>query len=89
MADACSMVHLVCLFMKMYLLALLQDKCLDLFCCAFLSKLSGCVRNITAFCQHLLRLIKLDVLADTDISAKPKYWPIDWSISISVCSIIH
>jgi len=36
-------------------LALLQDNCLDLLmlCCAFLSKLSGCVKNITAFCQHL------------------------------------
>jgi len=31
--------------------------------CAFLRKLSGCVRNITAFCQHLLRPI-------------PIYWPI-------------
>jgi len=29
-----------------------------LVCCAFLSKLSVCVRNITAFRQHLLRLIK-------------------------------
>ena len=56
-ADACSMVHLVCLIMKMHLLALLQDNCLDLLCCAFLSKLSGCVRNITAFWPHLLRLI--------------------------------
>jgi len=27
------------------------------------------------FCQHLLRLIKSAVLADTDISVKPKYWP--------------
>jgi len=30
----------------------LQDNCLDLLCCAFLGKLSGCLRNITAFCQH-------------------------------------
>jgi len=52
---------------------LLQDNCLDLLCCAFLSKLSGCVRNITAFCQHLLRPIKSAVLADTDTPAKPKY----------------
>jgi len=63
-ADACSMVHLVCLFMKMQLLVLLQDYCLDLLCCAFLSKLCGCVTNITAFSQHLLKQI---------ISAKPKY----------------
>jgi len=29
-ADACSIVHLVCVFMKTHLLALLQDNCLDL-----------------------------------------------------------
>ena len=34
MADMCSMVHLACLFVKMHLLALLQDNCLDLVCCA-------------------------------------------------------
>jgi len=70
-ANVCSMVHLVCLFTKTHLLTLLQDNCLDLLCCAFLSKLSGCVRSITAFCQHLLRPIKSAVLADTDISANP------------------
>jgi len=69
------MVHLICLFMKTHLLALLQDYCLDLVRCAFLHKLSACVRNITAFCQHLLRPILSAVLADTDISVKPKYWP--------------
>ena len=62
--DACSMVNLVCLFMKPHLLALLSDNCLDLLCCGFLRKLSGCVRNITAFCQLLLRPI---------ISARPIY----------------
>jgi len=72
----CSIVHLFCLFMKTHLLALLQDNYLDLLCCAFLSKLSGCVRNITAFCQHLLKLMLSGVLADTDISVKPKYQPI-------------
>jgi len=35
--------------------------------------LSGCVRNITAFCQLLLRPIISAVLADTDILVKPKY----------------
>jgi len=70
--DVCFMVHLVCLFMKMHLLALLQDNCLDLVRCAFLHKLSGCV-NIAVFCQHLLRLA---ILADSDISVKPKYWSI-------------
>ena len=50
MADTYFMVHLVCLFMKMHLLALLQDTCLDLVHSATLRKLSGCVRNITAFC---------------------------------------
>jgi len=55
------MVDLVCLFMKMHLVALLRDNCLDLVYCAFLHKLSGCMRNITAFCQYLLRLIKLAV----------------------------
>ena len=39
MAEACSRVDLVCLFMKMRLLALLQDNCLDLVCCVFLRKL--------------------------------------------------
>ena len=44
----------------------LQDNCLDLLRCAFLHKLSGCMRNIIAFCQHLLRLIKSAILADTN-----------------------
>jgi len=74
-ADACTMVHLVCLFKKLHLLAFLQDNCLDLVHCAFLRKVSECVRNITAFCQHLLKPIKSAVLADADISAKPKYRP--------------
>jgi len=46
MADACFMVHLVCLFMKPHLLVLLQDNYLDLVRCAFLRKLSGWVRNM-------------------------------------------
>jgi len=75
MANACSMVHLICLFMKTHLLALLQDNCLDLLRCALLHKLSACVRNRTAFCKHLLRPIKSAVLADSDISIKPKYLP--------------
>jgi len=37
--------HLVCLFMKTHLVALLQDNCLELVRCAFLRKLSACVRN--------------------------------------------
>jgi len=37
-ADACFMVDLVHLFMKMHLLALLQDNCLVLLCCAFMRK---------------------------------------------------
>jgi len=52
------MVDRVCMFMKTHLLALLQDNCLDIVHCAFLCKLSACMRNITTFCQHLLRLIK-------------------------------
>jgi len=67
-ADTCSMVHLVCLFMKTLLLALLQGNCHDLVPCAFLHKLS-------AFCQHLLRPIQLAILADTDILAKPQCRP--------------
>jgi len=55
--------------------SVLQDNCLDLVLCAFLRKLSGCVINITVFCQDLLRLIKSAVLANTDISVKPKYLP--------------
>ena len=46
MADTSSMVHLLCLFMKMHLLALLQDNCLVLVCSAFLHKVSAYVRNI-------------------------------------------
>jgi len=80
-ADACSMVHLVCLFMKTHLLALLQDNCLDLLRCAFLRKLSVCVRNITVFYQHLLSPLQSAVSADADISVKPKYQPICRSIS--------
>ena len=57
-----SMVHLVCLFMKTPLLALLQDNCLDLLRCAFLRKLSGCVRNITAFYEYLLCVRNLSLL---------------------------
>jgi len=67
--------------MKPHLLALLQDNCLDLLRCAFLRKLSGYVRNITAFCQLLLRPITSAVLADTDILVKPKYRPIYRSVS--------
>jgi len=60
MADTCSMVHLVCLLMKMHLLVLLQDNCLDLRCCAFLHKLSAWVRNITAFRQIPTEADKID-----------------------------
>jgi len=74
-ADTCSMVHLVCLFMTKHMLALLQDNCLDLVCCAFLRKLSTCVRNLTAFCQQLLRAKILAILTNTDILVKPKYRP--------------
>ena len=74
-------VNLVCFFMKLHLLVLLQDNCLDLLRCVFLRKLSGCVRNITAFCQHLLRPIKYTILANTDILVKPKHWPIYRSIT--------
>ena len=70
------MVHLVWLFMKMYLLALLQDNCLHLVHSAFLCNLSAYVRNITACSQHQLRPILSAILADTNISVKPKYWPI-------------
>jgi len=54
------MVHLVRFFMKTHLLALLQDNCLDLLHCVSLRKLSGRVRNITAFCQLLLRPVISD-----------------------------
>ena len=65
----------------------LQGNCLDLLRCAFLRKLSGCVRNITVFCQLLLRPIISAVLADTDISVKPKHRPIYRSISIRNTSV--
>jgi len=89
MADMCSMVHLVCLFMKTYLLALLQDNCLDLVHCAFLRKLYACVSNIIAVCQHLLRPIKWVDLADTDILVIPKLArPIYRSIS-TACTELY
>jgi len=49
-ADMCTIVHLVCLFVKMHLLVLLQDNCLDLVRnrCAFLCKMSVCVKNINS-----------------------------------------
>jgi len=56
------MVHLVRLFMKMHLLVLLQDNCLDLVHSAFLRKLSACVTNITMFSQNQLRLIGADFI---------------------------
>jgi len=65
-------VHLVCLFKETHLLALLQDNCLNLVHYAFQHQLSGCVRNITAFWQHLPKPMKSAVLADTNISVKPK-----------------
>jgi len=74
-ADACSMVHLACWFMKTHLLALLQDNCRDLVRCAFWHRSSSCVRNITAFHQHLLRPIK-SAMANNNISVKRKYQPI-------------
>ena len=55
--------------------------CRDLPRCVFLRKFSGCVRNITAFWQQLLRPIKPAVLADTDTLVKPKYRPIYRSTS--------
>ena len=42
-----------------HLLALLQGNCLDLVRCAFLRKLSGRVKNIAEFCQHLLEADKI------------------------------
>jgi len=86
----CSIVHLICLFMKMHLLALMQDNCLYLVRCAFLRKLSACIRNITAFCQQLLRPIQSAVVADTDILVKPKYQPGRYiSLSIVIYSSIQ
>jgi len=47
----------------------------DLLRCAFLRKLSVCMRNVAVFCQHLLRPITA-VLADAGAWVKPKYRPI-------------
>jgi len=64
--DVCSMVHLICLFMKIYLQALLQDNQLSwlaLFCfleqvvllyCAFLNKLSCFIVLSWTSCLALL-----------------------------------
>jgi len=62
MAKACFMVHPVCLFMKLHLLALVENNCLDLVHCAFLHKLS-------AFCQYLLRSI-------FEVDKIGPFWPI-------------
>jgi len=70
-ADACFMINLVCLFMKTHLLALLQDNCWLASLC-FPAQVVWKRRNITAFCQQLLKPIKSAVLADTDISVNPK-----------------
>jgi len=47
------MVHLVWLFMKTHLVALLQVSSLDLVRCAFLRKLVGCVRNMTTLGSYI------------------------------------
>jgi len=83
MADACFMVHLVCLFLKTHLPALLQDNCLDLVLCVFLRKLFGCVRNITVFCWHLLLPVKSAVWPILIYRWNPNISPIYRSISIS------
>jgi len=72
------MLYLVYLFMETHLLTLLQDNCLELFCCAFLRKLSACVRNIH---NSILSTPTDAILADTDILVKPKYSPIYRSVS--------
>jgi len=56
-ADACSMVDLVCLFMKAHLLALLEINVLTWFV-VLSRKFSACVKNITVLCQHLPRPIQ-------------------------------
>jgi len=66
------MVHLVCLLTKKHLLALLQDNCFNLLCCAFLRKMSRCMRNISVLSTPT-EANKI-VLADTDISVKSKYF---------------
>ena len=48
----------------------LQDNYHDLLHCAFLRKLPGCVRNITVFCQHILRPIKSAI----QIGCFGRYW---------------
>jgi len=73
MADVWSMVDLVCFFYE-NAPASISARYLDLVHCAYLHKLSACMRTIIAFYQHLLRLIiKSAVLAD--ILVKPKYRP--------------
>ena len=69
-ADACTMVHLVSLFMKPNLLALLQDNCLDVV--HVLSLVQG-VWMREEYNSVLSTPAEAD--ADTDISAKPKYRP--------------
>jgi len=69
------MINLVYLFMKMHLLALLQHNCIDLVRCAFLRKLSACVRSTSTE-------------IDTNILVKPKYWP-NISVDLQQTHFLH
>jgi len=73
MPNAFSMVHLIYLLMKTYLLVLLQDNCLDLVRCAFLHKSSDGVRSITVLSTCTEARPISPTLANTNISVKPKY----------------
>ena len=71
-ADACTMVHLVSLFMKPNLLALLQDNCLDVV--HVLSLVQGVwmreeYNSVLSTPAEAADKIGSAVLADTDMSA--------------------
>jgi len=73
------MVHFVYLFMKMYLLVLLQDNYLDLVHCAFLCKLSAMheeynsVVSIPSEAENISHFGRYRYIGKTQISARPIY----------------
>jgi len=76
----CSMVHLVCLFRKTHLLALLQDNCLELLRCAFLQVV--CMREeYNSALSTPTEADKIGCFGRYRYIGKPKYRPIYRSIS--------
>jgi len=89
MADAFSMVDLVCVFMKTYLVALLQDNCLDLVHCAFLRQVVYICEEYNSILSTPTKADLINLLANTNISVKPTYHPNILARLIYQLSLIH